>query len=110
MEHVYDLVAKTFKQQEKATAQRLESDPAYCQSSNPKPPRDRSPQHVGSQTGSSKRRRRDPRNRKDAIPISSDHAGKAHPRRPSPPLCFPDIAKTPRLTITQTCLRQGKAA
>src|SRR4051812_15405832 len=43
MEYVYDLVAKAVKQQEKATSQRLESDLAYCQSSNPKPPRERSP-------------------------------------------------------------------
>src|SRR3954467_4583964 len=50
---VYDLVAKVVKQQEKATSQRLESDPALCRSSQYKPPRDRFPHDVGSQTGSS---------------------------------------------------------
>src|SRR3954471_7145234 len=85
VEQVYDLVAKAVKQQEKATSQRLESNPTLCQSSQYKPPRDRSPLDVGSQTGSSERRRRDARNRKDAIPISSDHGEKARPRRPSPP-------------------------
>src|SRR3954468_1673163 len=45
VEHVYDLVAKAVKQQENAA-------------------RDRSPLDVGSQTGSSERRRRDARNRK----------------------------------------------
>src|SRR3954463_6148926 len=80
----YDLVAKAVKQQEKATSQRLESDPAFCQSSQPKPPRDRSPHDIGSQTGSSERRRRDASNMKDDIPISSDHRNKAQPRRPSP--------------------------
>src|SRR3954462_12437919 len=48
VEHVYDLVAQAVKQQEKATSQRLESDQAYCQSSDPKPPREQSPQDVGS--------------------------------------------------------------
>src|SRR3954464_12791252 len=48
LEQVYDLVAKAVKQQEKATSQRLESDPALCQSSQYKPPRDRSPLDVGS--------------------------------------------------------------
>src|SRR3954465_13703874 len=85
VEQVYDLVDKVVKQQEKATSQRLESDPALCQSSQCKPPRDRSPLDVGSQTGSSERRQRDARNRKDAIPISSDHGETARPRRPSPP-------------------------
>src|SRR4051812_48700825 len=33
VEQVYDLVAKAVKQQEKATSQRLESDPALCRSS-----------------------------------------------------------------------------
>ena len=84
VEHVYDLVAKAVKQQENATSQRLESDLALCQSSQYKPPRDRSPLDVGSQTGSSERSWRDARNRKDAIPISSDHGGKDQPRRPSP--------------------------
>lgn len=84
VEQVYDLVAKAVKQQEKATSQRLESDPALCRSSQYKPPRDRSPQDVGSRTSSSERRRRDARNRKDAIPISSDHGERAQPRRPSP--------------------------
>src|SRR3954469_22947601 len=77
VDQVYDLVAKVVKQQEKATSQRLESDPALCQSSQYKPPRDISPLDVGSQTGSSERRRRDARNRKDAIPISSNHGEKA---------------------------------
>src|SRR4051812_18058761 len=84
VEQVYDLVAKAVKQQEKATSQRLESDPALCRSSQYKPPRDRSPLDVGSQIGSSERRRRDARNRKDSIPISSNHGEKAQPRRPSP--------------------------
>ena len=48
VEQVYDLVAKAVKQQEKATSQRLESDPAFCQSSQHKPPRDGSPLDVGS--------------------------------------------------------------
>ena len=52
VEQVYDLVAKAVKQQEKATSQRLESDPALCRSSQYKPPRDISPQDVGSRTGS----------------------------------------------------------
>src|SRR3954470_13207383 len=85
VEQVYDLVSKAVKQQEKATSQRLESNPALCQSSQYKPPKDRSPLDVGSQTGSSERRRRDARNKKDAIPIASDHGEKARPRRPSPP-------------------------
>src|SRR3954466_8952430 len=85
VEQVYDLVAKAVKQQEKATSQRLESDPALCQPSQYKPPRDKSPLDVRSQMGSSERSRRDARNRKDAIPISSDHGEKARPRRPSPP-------------------------
>src|SRR4051812_3516811 len=85
VEQVYDLVAKAVKQQEKATSQRLESDPVFCQSSQHKPPRDRSPLDVGSQTGSLEQKRRDARNRKDAIPISSDHGGKSQPHRPSPP-------------------------
>src|SRR3954470_24351143 len=84
VEQVYDLVVKVVKQQEKTTSQRLKSDPAFCQSSQHKPPRDRSPLDVGSQTGSSERRRRDAHNMKDAIPISSYHAGNAQPRRPSP--------------------------
>src|SRR3954465_2773021 len=73
VQQVYDLVAKAVKQQEKATSQRFESDPALCRSSQYKPPRDGSPQDVGSRTGSSERRRRDARNSKDAIPISSNH-------------------------------------
>src|SRR3954469_7846560 len=85
VEQVYDLVAKAVMQQEKATSQRLESDPALCKSSQYKPPRDRSPLDVGSQTGSSERRRRDAHNRKDVIPISSNYEGKAQPRLPSPP-------------------------
>src|SRR4051812_30205941 len=84
VEQVYDLVAKAVKQQEKATSQRLESDPALCRSSQYKPPRDRPPQDVGSQTGSSEQRRRDARNRKDAIPISSDHDLVAHRHSPIP--------------------------
>src|SRR3954468_10116416 len=85
VDQVYDLVAKAVKQQEKATSQRLESDLAFCQSSQHKTPRDRSPLDIGSQTGSSEQRRRDAYNRKDAIPISSDHGEKAQPSRPSPP-------------------------
>src|SRR4051812_25278354 len=88
-EQVFDLVSKVVKQQEKATSQRLESDPALCRSSQYKPPRDGYPQDVGSRTGSSEQRRRDARNRKDAIPISSDHGERAQPRRPSPPLRSP---------------------
>ena len=53
VEQVYDLVAKVVKQQQKATSQRLESDPSLCRSSHYKPPRDRSPLDVGSRTGSS---------------------------------------------------------
>src|SRR3954469_6080071 len=85
VEQVYDLVAKAVKQQEIATSQRFESDPVLFRSSQYKQPRDGSPQDVGSQTGSSEQRRRDARNRKDAIPISSNHGEKARPRRPSPP-------------------------
>ena len=36
VERVYDLVAKAVKQQKKATSQKLESDPAYFQSSVPR--------------------------------------------------------------------------
>src|SRR3954471_24752258 len=61
VEQVYDLVSKAVKQQKKSPSQRLESDPALCQSSQYKPPRGRSPLDVGSQTGSSERRRRDAR-------------------------------------------------
>ena len=53
VEQVYDLVDKAIKQQEKSTSHSLESDPAFFQSSQHKPPRDRSPLDVGSQTGSS---------------------------------------------------------
>lgn len=53
VDQIYELVAKVVKQQEKATSQRLESDPAFCQSSQHKPPRERSLLDVGSQTGSS---------------------------------------------------------
>src|SRR3954469_4312622 len=86
VEQAYDLVAKAVKQQEKATSQRFESDPVLFRSSQYKQPRDGSPQDVGSRTGSSERRRRDARNRKDAITISSDHGERAQPHRPSPPL------------------------
>src|SRR3954471_1971171 len=96
VEQVYDLVAKAVKQQEKATSQRLESDPVLCRSSQYKPPRDRSPQDVGSQTGSSERRRRDARNRKDAIPISSDQGEKSQPHRPSPPPRSPRYREDPK--------------
>src|SRR3954468_8523272 len=85
VEQVYDLVAKAVKQQEKATSQRLESDPALCQSSQYKPPRDRSPLDVRSQTGSSEQRRRDAHNRKDSIPISSDHIAHRHRHRQAYP-------------------------
>src|SRR3954469_6218362 len=83
VEQVYDMVAKAVKQQEKATSKRLESDPALCRSSQCKQPRDGSPRDVRSRTGSSEQRRRDTRNRKDAIPISSDHRERTQPRRPS---------------------------
>src|SRR3954464_13112316 len=96
MDQVYDLVAKAVKQQEKATSQRLESDPSLCQSSQYKPPRDISPLDVESHTGSSERRRRDARNRKDAIPISSNHGEKAQPRRPSPPPYSPRHREDPK--------------
>src|SRR3954468_7308785 len=40
VEQAYDLVDKAVKQQEKSTSQRLESNPALCQSIQHKPPRD----------------------------------------------------------------------
>ena len=46
--------------------------------------------------GSSERRQRDARNRKDAIPISFDHGEKARPCRPSPPPRSPRHHKDPK--------------
>jgi hypothetical protein len=92
LETTVKLMTKALVQQEKATSSRwLESDPALCRSSTAS-----KPQGTGnygmrpdneSHTGSSEVRRREARNRADAIPISSDDKphGKGPQRNPSPP-------------------------
>jgi hypothetical protein len=92
LETAVKLMAKALVQQEKATSsRRLESDPALCRSSIASKARGNGNHGARpdneSHTGSSKARRREARNRADAIPISSDDRphGKGHQRNPSPP-------------------------
>jgi hypothetical protein len=92
LETAVKLMTKALVQQEKATSsRRLESDAALCRSSTAS-----KAQGTGnygtrpdneSHTGSSEIRRREARNRADAIPISSDDKphGKGAQRNPSPP-------------------------
>ena len=82
---VYDLVAKACKQQEKANSQGLESNLELCQSTLNSGRRPKSPRDEGSRIGSIEQRRREARNRTDAISISSDHGEKAHPHCSPPP-------------------------
>jgi hypothetical protein len=92
LETAIKLMTKALVQQEKATSsRRLESDPALCRSSTASKARGNGnygtrPDNE-SHTGSSEIRRREARNRADAIPISSDDKphGKGHQRNPSPP-------------------------
>jgi hypothetical protein len=92
LETAVKLMTKALVQQEKATSsRRLESDPALCRSSTASKARGNGNYGTRldnkSHTGSSKVRRREARNRADAIPISSDDRphGKGHQRNPSPP-------------------------
>jgi hypothetical protein len=92
LEMAVKLMTKALVQQEKATSsRRLESDPALCRSSTAS-----KAQGAGkygghpdneSHTGSSEIRRREARNRANAIPISSNDKpnGKGPQRNPSPP-------------------------
>jgi hypothetical protein len=92
LETAVKLMTKALVQQEKATSSRqLESDPALCRSSTAS-----KAQGAGnygarpdneSHTGSSEIRRREARNQRHAIPISSDDKpnGKGPQRNPSPP-------------------------
>jgi hypothetical protein len=92
LETAIKLMTKALVQQEKATSsRRLESDPVLCRSSTASKARGNGnyctrPDNE-SHTGSSEARRREARNRADAIPISSDDKpyGKGHQRNPSPP-------------------------
>jgi hypothetical protein len=92
LETAVKLMTKALVQQEKATSsRRLESDPALCMSSTASKARGNGnygtrPDNE-SHTRSSEIRRREARNRTDAIPISSDDKphGKGHQRNPSPP-------------------------
>jgi hypothetical protein len=95
MEMAVKLMTKALVQQEKATSsQRLESDDVMCQSSIAT--KNRGDGYHGarpdneSHTGSTEVRRREARNKADAIPISSDDRphGKGHQRNPSPPPCL----------------------
>jgi hypothetical protein len=92
LETVVKLMTKALVQQEKAmSSQWLESDPALCRSSTAS--KARGTGNYGmcpdneSHTGSSEVRRREARNRADAILISSDDKphGKGPQRNPSPP-------------------------
>jgi hypothetical protein len=92
LETAVKLMTKALVQQEKATSSRwLESDPALCRSSTAS--KARGTGNYGthpdneSHTGSSEVRRREARNRVDAIPISSDDKphGKGPQINPSPP-------------------------
>jgi hypothetical protein len=92
LEMAVKLMTKALVQQEKAmSSQRLESNPALCRSSTAS--KDRGNGNYGtrpdneSHIGSSEVRRREARNREDAIPISSDDKphGKGHQRNPLPP-------------------------
>jgi hypothetical protein len=92
LETMVKLMTKALVQQEKATSsQRLESDPTLCRSSTTSKAREAGnygtrPDNE-SHTGSSEIRRREARNRANAIPISSDDKpnGKGAQRNPSPP-------------------------
>jgi hypothetical protein len=92
LEMAVKLMTKALVQQEKATSsRRLESDPALCRSSTASKAwgngnHGTHPDNE-SHTGSSEARRREARNRVDAIPISSDDRphGKGHQSNPSPP-------------------------
>jgi hypothetical protein len=92
LETAVKLMTKALVQQEKATSSRwLKSDPALCRSSTASKARGNGnygtrPDNV-SHTGSLEVRRREARNRADAIPISSDDKphGKGQQRNPSPP-------------------------
>jgi cell division septum initiation protein DivIVA len=86
------LMTKALVQQEKATSSRkLESDAALCRSSTASKARGNGNHGARpdneSHTRSSEARRREDRNRADAIPISSDDRpyGKGQQRNPSPP-------------------------
>jgi hypothetical protein len=92
LETAVKLMIKALVQQEKATSSRwLESDPALCRSSTAS--KARGTGNYGtrpnneSHTGSLEVRRREARNRADAIQISSDDKphGKGPQRNPSPP-------------------------
>jgi hypothetical protein len=92
LETAVKLMTKALVQQEKATSSRwLESDPAVCRSSTAS--KARGAGNYGerpdneSHTGSSEIRRREARNQRHAIPISSDDKphGKGPQRNPSPP-------------------------
>jgi hypothetical protein len=92
METAVKLMTKALVQQEKAmSSRRLKSDAAMCRSSTAT--KNRGDDYHGawpdneSRTGSTKVRRREARNKADAIPISSDDRphGKGHQRNPSPP-------------------------
>jgi hypothetical protein len=92
LETVVKLMTKALVQQEKATSsRRLESDPVLCRSSTAS--KARGAGNYGtrpdneSHTGSSEIRRREARNRANAIPISSNDKpnGKGPQRNSSPP-------------------------
>jgi hypothetical protein len=92
LETMVKLMTKALVQHEKATSsRRLESDPALCRSSTASKARGNGNHGTRldneSHTESSEARRREARNRADAIPISSDDRphGKGHQRNPSPP-------------------------
>jgi hypothetical protein len=92
LETAVKLMTKVLVQQEKATSSRkLESDAALCRSSTASKARGNG-NHTArpdneSHNRSSEARRREARNRADAIPISSDDRphGKGQQRNPSPP-------------------------
>jgi hypothetical protein len=92
LETTVKLMTKALVQQEKDTSsRRLESDLALCRSSTASKAWGNGnygthPDNE-SHTGSSEIRRREARNRADAIPISSDDKphSKGHQRNPSPP-------------------------
>jgi hypothetical protein len=92
LETALKLMTKALVKQEKTTSsRRLESDPALCRSSTAS--KARGNENYGthpdneSHIGSSEARRREARNKADAIPISSDDKphGKGQQRNPSPP-------------------------
>jgi hypothetical protein len=92
LETAVKLMTKALVQQEKATfSRRLKSDPALCRSSTASKARGNGNHGTRpdnkSHTGSSEVRRREARNRADAISISSDDKphGKGHQRNTSPP-------------------------